>query len=608
MPGSSHPGPDEQLEMMKERLLSAGVKRRDVLKIAAAATGAAVIGGTLTGQVSAGPSSALRSRMYQPQGAEEQVFYHDDQTDNPTSFDFNLNLYCGAPAASVAGLLTFDENLNAAPDWADRWEPNEDASVWTFYIRPDNTGWSDGTPVTAHDFVFSWARQLDPASGAAYAGFLFDVKNAGAFNTGSPITATAGATPSATPVATVATAADLGLKAIDDWTFEVTMEGPRGYFPQVAAYIAATPAPRWQIEEYGDKWAIGDVPIVSAGPFKVDNWDQGVSITLAKNPNYWDADNITLETVYYPIHPGANSVLLFEEGSGMQQVDHTILSSADFTRFSEDPEKAELIKPYVYPGTWWMLPQVTMAPFDQIEVRRALSHAIDRDRLATVTNGLVTPAFCMVPPGVYGFLDDPSLQTIQNFDPAAAMEALVGTEFEGGQNWPEMTMYMRANEEQYNADIMANDIVAQIKENLNWDISIQAIPLTNFTAQLNELKWPLVFIRWFYDYPDPNNGYADAFYSKKSSGKRQAWANEEFDDLSDKGKAEADPVARLAIYLEAETVIQEDVGYIPLAYRTDMNVFKPWVKGVPINSDGYTVPDGNIYVRMLNKITIEGRE
>jgi ABC-type oligopeptide transport system substrate-binding subunit len=168
-------------------------------------------------------------------------------------------------------------------------------------------------------------------------------------------------------------------------------------------------------------------------------------------------------------------------------------------------------------------------------------------------------------------------------------------------------MYMRANEEQYNADIMANDIVAQIKENLNWDISIQAIPLTNFTAQLNELKWPLVFIRWFYDYPDPNNGYADAFYSKKSSGKRQAWANEEFDDLSDQGKAEADPEARLAIYLQAEKVIQEDVGYIPLAYRTDMNVFKPWVKGVPANTDGYTVPDGNIYVRMLNKISVEGR-
>jgi ABC-type oligopeptide transport system substrate-binding subunit len=593
---------------MKERLLSAGVKRRDVLKIAAAATGAAAIGNSFTGRVSAGPSSALRARMYQPQGADEQAFYHDGQSDNPTSFDFNLNLYCGAPASSVAGLLTFDENLNAAPDWADRWEPNEDASVWTFYIRPDNTGWSDGTPVTAHDFVYSWARQLDPASGAAYAGFLFDVKNAGAFNTGSPITPTAGATPSATPVASIATAADLGLKAIDDWTFEVTMEGPRGYFPQVAAYIAATPAPRWQIEEYGDRWAIGEVPIVSAGPFKVETWDQGVSITLVKNPNYWDADNIALETVYYPIHPGANSVLLFEEGSGMQQVDHTILSAADFTRFSEDPEKAELIKPYVYPGTWWMLPQVTMAPFDQIEVRRALSHAIDRDRLATVTNGLVTPAFCMVPPGVYGYLDDPSLQTIQNFDPAVAMEALVGTEFEGGQNWPEMTMYMRANEEQYNADIMANDIVAQIKENLNWDISIQAIPLTNFTAQLNELKWPLVFIRWFYDYPDPNNGYADAFYSKKSSGKRQAWANETFDDLSDQGKAEADPAARLAIYLEAETVIQEDVGYIPLAYRTDMNVFKPFVKGVPVNSDGYTVPDGNIYVRMLNKITIEGRE
>ncbi len=134
-----------------------------------------------------------------------------------------------------------------------------------------------------------------------------------------------------------------------------------------------------------------------------------------------------------------------------------------------------------------LVPSNGIPPFDKLEVRKAVSHAVDRDRLQTVTQGLVTPGYCMVPQGVFGYLDDPSLQTIQDFDPQKAMDALVGTEFEGGQNWPEITMWMRANEELYNANIMAEDIVAQLKENLNMDVKIQQVPQSNFTrAALRE--------------------------------------------------------------------------------------------------------------------------
>ncbi len=124
----------------------------------------------------------------------------------------------------------------------------------------------------------------------------------------------------------------------------------------------------------------------------------------------------------------------------------------------------------------------------------------------------------MVPQGVFGFLDDPSLAEINNFDPQAAMDALKGTDFEGGKNWPEITMYMRADEEQYNANIMAEDIVAQLKDNIGMDVKIQAVPQSNFSEQLYQNKWELVFIRWWSDYPDPNNSYGDMFYSRKTSG------------------------------------------------------------------------------------------
>lgn len=599
---------EQQLEIMKKRLLAGGMSRRQVLKVAAAAAAgtasAAAVGVATRANVAASPLTG-RARLRYANQTETQVFYHDGIYSDPTSFDWNLNLYCNAEEETFAGLLTFDENLNATADWAERWETNADASEYIFHIRKDNKGWTDGTPVTADDFVFSWRRQLDPANGAAYAGFLFDIKYAEAFNTNTPVD-----DPNDPLHGKVPTAEDLGITAVDQWTLKVTMAGPRAYFPQVVAYQAAVPAPRWMIEKYGDKWALGeeDIPIVSNGPFKVDAWEKGKVIRMSKHEGYWDAENIKLEQVIDPISPASNSVLLYEKGQGDQQLDWTVLSAADYKRYSEDPNLASQIQPYVYYGIWMMVPSNGIPPFDKLEVRKALSHAIDRDRLATVTNGLVIPGYCMVPIGVYGFLDDPSLAEIQKFDPELAMSFLKGTEYEGGKNWPEITMWMRADEENYNADIMANDLVDQLKTNLGMDVKIQPVPQSNFSEQLFENKWQLVFIRWWYDYPDPNNGYGDMFYSRKTSGKRQAWSNEQFDDLVLAGKAEPDQTKRLEIYRQAEQIIQEDVGYMPLVYRLDNYVFKPWVKGIAVNQQGYVVPDGNIYVRMLTKVYTEGRE
>jgi ABC-type oligopeptide transport system substrate-binding subunit len=586
---------DKQLEGLKQRFLGGEMTRRDLFKAAAAAAA----GATATAAV-----GRIAPQGVSAQTGEEQIFYHDARWEDPVTFDFNANLYGGGEPEVFAGLLRFDENLLPVPDWAEAFEVSGDATVYTFHIRKDNTGWTDGTPVTAGDFVYSFARQLDPATVAPYASFLFDIKYAEAFNTQTAVT-TAG-----DPLeGKVPTAADLGLKAVDDWTLEVTTEGPRGVFPVKVAYTAAVPAPKWKVDELGEAWALGgDNPIVSNGPFKVDSWEHDQVIKLSKNENFWDAENVKLATVVEPIHPASNSVLMYEKGTGDQKLDWTVLTAADYKRYQGDQTLSLQLNPYVYPGIWMLLPSNGQPPFDKLEVRQALSHAIDRDRLVTVTNGLVSPAYCMVPAGVFGYLDDPKFSTIQDFSKEKALAALAGTEFEGGQNWPEITMWMRASEENYNADLMANDIVAQLKENLGMDVKIQPVPQSNFSQQLYENTWQLVFIRWWYDYADPDNGYGDMFYSRKASGKRQAWSNSDFDDLVLAGRAEPDPAKRLEIYAQAETIIQGDVGYIPVVYRLDQNVFKPWVKGVPVNQQGYLVPDGNIFVGSLRTIFVEGRE
>jgi ABC-type transport system substrate-binding protein len=140
------------------------------------------------------------------------------------------------------------------------------------------------------------------------------------------------------------------------------------------------------------------------------------------------------------------------------------------------------------------------------------------------------------------------------------------------------------------------------------NVSIQVWPEASWRPELFKNEFQLVWIRWWLDYPDPNNTYGDMFYSQKSSGKRQAWSNKEFDDLVNEGKGVADPAARLDVYKKAEEVIQNDVGYIPVVYRVDQYAFKPWVKKVAVNRQGFSVPDGNIYLRMMTVVDIEGRE
>ncbi len=589
---------NEQIEHLAKRFKSAGVDRRTFMKVASAMTaGTAVVAG-VPRFVGASPAVGPVRRM-NAQGEVEQVFYHGSLNDEPSSQDFNLNLYCNGVVELWAGLLKFDKDLQAAPDWAETFTPNEDASVWTFNIRPNNTGWSNGDPVTAHDFVWSWERQLNPANAAAYAGFLFDIKNAEAYNT-----AAAG---EGTPAATALTIDDLGMKALDDWTLEVTMEGPRGYFPAVVAYTASVPAHRASVEEHGLNWALGDVPLVSNGPFKMDQWEHQVKVEMSKNPGYWNAEAIALDKVVVPFIPSANDVNAYEAGDGDQQQDWAIIGATDLPRFQEDAELAAQLQPYVVPGIWMLVASNGVPPFDDLNVRLALNHAIDRERLVSLTNNLVSPAFCMVPPGVFGFLDDPAFEENLAFDPAAAMAALEGTDYAGGTNWPPITMYLRGSEEGINSNIMAQDIAAQLNEVFGMEITLEVIPENNWRPRLFENQFQLTWIRWWYDYPDPNNGYGDMYYSRKNSGKRQAWSNDQFDDLVNEAKGIADLDARLEIYRQAETIIQNDGGYQPIVYRQDQMAYKPWVKNLPVNQQGFTVPQGNIYVDFLQAVSVEGR-
>jgi ABC-type transport system substrate-binding protein len=180
------------------------------------------------------------------------------------------------------------------------------------------------------------------------------------------------------------------------------------------------------------------------------------------------------------------------------------------------------------------------------------------------------------------------------------MAQLKGTPFEGGRNWPKITLTMR--DEGYGSKPLAEAVQAVLLEHLNMKTELEVLEPHVFRERLWKQDLQFVWIRWFMDYPDPHNEYFDTFYGKKTTGKRQAWVNDAFDKELQGGRDTCDTKKRMGHYAKAEEIIQQDVGYVPVAWVVRYAAAKPIVKGFEKNKQGELVVDGNIYVDMLTKI------
>jgi oligopeptide transport system substrate-binding protein len=572
--------PDEQLGFFEQRLQAIGVGRRDFLKAVGAMAAFGGLGFATTAEAAKPTKPAPGDKL-----AKEQVFRYGGggwYGNEPSSQDFNKDLYCGGAVSLFAGLMVFNADFVAVPYMASKVESNKDGSVWTFTIRKDSR-WSDNAPVSARDFEYSWKRQLNPETKAPYASFLYDIKNGEAFNKKQ-----------------VTDPSQVGVRAKDDWTLEVTLEGPRGYFPVLAAYLAALPAYQRAVEKHGDKWTEA-ANIVTNGPFVLDSWEHNKQMTLRKNPYYFGAKNVHLTKVVIPIIPPASGALPYENN----ELDMTSLQAGDLKRLQTDPRASKDVFRYPFPGTWYLLPQVTKPPFDNVKVRRAIGHAIDRDNVVKVAQGLAVPAWSMIPPGFPGATDDPKIKAIQRFDKKAAMEMLKGTPFEGGKNWPKITLTMR--DEALGSKALAEAIQAVLLDNLNMKTDLEVLEPRVFRERLWKQDLQFVWIRWFMDYPDPHNEYFDTFYGKKTTGKRQAWVNDAFDKELEAGRDTRDVSKRMVHYAKAEEIMQTDGGYVPVAWVVRYGAAKPWVKGIEKNKRGELVVEGNIYLDMLQHLYIVER-
>lgn len=568
----------------------AAAKPTEAAKPAAAAPAAATAPAAAAPAATTAPAAAAKpadaSAKPAASGAQFKggpgVFRFNAERD-ALSFDYNRDLYCQGDPHVLAGLLKFDPDLKPVADIAEKWESNADGSVWTFTIRKDSK-WSNGDPVTAKDFEYSWKRQLNPETEAPYAAFLYDLKNGEGFNKkkeGVKVD-------------------DVGIKATDDYTLVATLEGPRGYFPALAAYTAALPSHKPSVDKFGLKWTEAENGVWN-GPFKLTKWEHDKYWQFEKNENYWNAKNIKLNTVIRPIINTASAQLAYEN----DEIDWIQRAPiGELKRIQGDPKLSKELIQFSLVGTWYLVPHVQMAPFDNKQVRLAMAHAIDRETIVkSILQGIGQPAYTFNPPGFPGYNAD-KYDDLTKYDPKMAMEMLKGTPYEGGKNWPKITMTHR--EEGDGPKNVADTIIGMLKQNLGMQIDHVVGEPKETYERMYKGEIQLMWIRWYADYPDPNNMQYQVFFGKQTTGHRQVWANDNFDKLVSDARGVPDQDKRFKMYNDADRILAEDGAAIFVYYPYNIGLLKPWITGMPKNKAGDFVPMWNIFIRMYEFLDAAG--
>ncbi len=457
-------------------------------------------------------------------------------------------------AALFEGLTVLDEKTSQAlPGVAEKWEASPDGLTYTFHLRAD-ARWSNGDPVTAGDFAFSFQRLLAPSFGATYSYMLWPIKNAERFNKG-----------------TVKDFSAVGVEAVDDRTLRLRLEHPTPYLPALATHATWLPVPRTTIEKYGklddraNPW-IRPGHLVSNGPFMLAEWTPNARLVAAKNPRYWDAAHTKLERViFFPTEKSDIEDLNFRAGQVHLTYDVPKSRIATYRAQSPSPLRIDPLLNITYLNF-----NVTKAPFTDARVRRALALAIDREAMAkNVLNGSYLPAPTMVPPDCGGYTPRAKDTT----DYAEARRLLAAAGFPGGKNFPAIPVQVLNDEAQPK---MMEAIQAMWQRELGIRITIEPYEQKTWLQNQQSMTHTLALLGWTADFADPIT-FLD-LYRTGGGQNWTGWGREAYDTLLNQSAATADPQKRLEILQNAEALLLEDAPVAPVAYRARTYLIHPAVK------------------------------
>ncbi|MFD2208004.1 peptide ABC transporter substrate-binding protein [Kiloniella antarctica] len=501
-----------------------------------------------------GEEQVAEKKVEEP--AKEMVFHRGNGSE-PGSLDPQISE--GVPSSHILrdifeGLTAEHTDGSLIPGQAESWTISPDGTKFTFKLRADAV-WSNGDPVTAHDFVYAWQRAVAPATGSEYSFLLYPLQNAQAIAGGEE-----------------KDLSQLGAKALDDRTLEVQLEGPAPYFLGMITHSVAYPVHKATVEAHGEKWTRPE-NIVSNGAFKLSEWTPQSRIVSVKSDTYWNKDTVKLDkVVYYPTESQTTALKRYRAG----ELDWTYEVPNDQIKWIKE-NMADEFHVTNYLGTYYYGFNMTKPPFNDPKLRKAFSMAIDRDILTTniVTAGEV-PAYAFVVPGVTGY--DPVYSDFKAKEQAARnAEAMKLYEEAGYSKDNPLEIELRYNTSDNHKKI-AIAVASMWKKTLGakvnlvneeWKVYLETRKLKQVTQAFRA--------GWIGDYNDPNT-FLELWLS--DSGLNDTGFNDpEFDSLLKQAGVEQDATKRKELLMKAEGIFLEANAVAPIYHYVTKRMVKPYVKG-----------------------------
>jgi oligopeptide transport system substrate-binding protein len=443
------------------------------------------------------------------------------------------------------GLLHFDRFGKPQPGVAKSWDISSDGKTYTFHLRSD-AKWSNGDPVTAGDFVQSWKRALLPETASEYSYLFYHIQNAQPFNEGK-----------------LTDFNQVGITALDDRTLRVDLQAPVSYFLDLCSFATLLPVHLPTVQKYGDQW-IKPEHIVSDGPFLLSEWHVNYRIRLKKNPFYWDAQHVKLETVdALPIDNSITAYNFYASRVADLILDKGLTPPALIPELKIRPDFHAA--PFL--GNYFIRFNVTRKPFTDVRIRQAFAMVIDRDRIVKkITQAGEPPAFSFTPPGTADGYKPPRMfgRNIKK-----AQQLLSSAGYPNGKGFPTVT-YLYDNKK-LNEDI-AVEIQSMLSDALGIHIELQKQEWKVYLNSLSRLDYDFARSSWVGDYDDPNT-FIDCFVSGGGNN-RTGWSNPEYDRLVAEAALESDNSKRLQILYDAEQILlDKDTPICPLYFYMGIQIY-----------------------------------
>ena len=497
-------------------------------------------------------------------GAQEMVFVLSNEPDGIDPGVTNNSFASTFLVNCFEGLVTYDATGTVVPGNAESWDISEDGTVYTFHLR-DGLKWSDGTDLTAEDYVYALQRVLNPETAGQYVDIVTAyVKNAKEYYAGE------------------ATAEELGVKAVDPQTLEITLIQPTSFFIDLLTMWVFDPVQKATIEANGDQWTASPDTYVCNGPFKITEMNMGESMVLEKNEHYWDAENVTMEKVTLRYILDTSTALTAYESGEVDGIRN--IPSSDYARLKAENAGIQSVPNY---GTVYYNINCEKEPYNNPLVRKALNLAVDRQAIIdNVVQVDATPAYNFLAPGyvvdgtdITEGRSDRGLSP--NADPEAAKAALAEAGYPDGEGFPTLQL-------SYYSDDTVKKVVEAMAEMLETNLGIEVEITSNdwaiFYENVQKGNYEVAAMGWSADYTHPMSFLP--LLVTDDANNNSFYSNPEYDAMVEQIKVETDPAKAVELIKQAEDLVMDEYPFINLYYKANNFLMKDYVKGYYMLSNG----------------------